>query len=266
LVIGWVEMDEARKSELVANLKAQIRAQELRARPAGSLPSLAFGIDEIDGALPTGGLALGAIHEVHGGGADLVHGAAAVSFIGGILARTAGPIIWAMPRRDLFPPALAAVGVHQGRVIYVEAGKDVLLVVEEALRHVGLAAIVGEIDGPVSLTASRRLQLAAETSGGLGLLLRRLRRLNQQLVEEPTAARTRWRVTAIPSGPALAWSPTTPGLARARWKLELVRCRGGEPRTFQMEAPDEAGRLRVPSDVADRQAQEGVEGRRAANG
>jgi protein ImuA len=259
-------MDEARKSELVAALKAQIRASELGARPAGSLPSLPFGIDEIDAALPGGGLMLGAIHEVHGGGADLVHGTAAVSFAAGVLARTTGPIIWAMPRRDLFPPALSAVGVHPDRLIYVEAGKDVLLVVEEALRHVGLAAVVGEIDGPVSLTASRRLQLAAETSGGLGLMLRRPRRLNRDHTEEPTAARTRWRVTAMPSGPPLPWSPATPGLARARWKLELVRCRGGEPRTFEVEAPDEAGRLRVPSDVADRSVAEGVEGRRAANG
>ena len=69
--------------------------------------------------------------------------------------------------------SVTELGVSQD----VEAGKDVLLVVEEALRHVGLAAVVGEIDGPVSLTASRRLQLAAETSGGLGLMLRRPRRL-----------------------------------------------------------------------------------------
>ena len=256
-------MDEARKSELVAALKAQIRASELGARPAGSLPSLAFGIDEIDAALPGGGLMLGAIHEVHGGGADLIHGAAAVSFTAGVLARTVGPIVWAMPRRDLFPPALASVGVHPDRIIYVEAGKDVLLVVEEALRHVGLAAVVGEIEGPVSLTASRRLQLAAEASGALGLILRRPRRLAQNLVEDPTAARTRWRVTAVPSGPALVWSPATPGLARAQWTLELVRCRGGEPRTFDVEACDAKGRLCLS---AERQAPPVVEPRRAANG
>lgn len=265
MVIGWVEMDEARKSELVADLKAQIRAQELGARPAGSLPSLPFGLPEIDDALPTGGLALGAIHEVHGGGADLIHGAAAVSFIAGVLARTVGPIIWAMPRRDLFPPALAAVGVHQDRVIYVEAGKDVLLVVEEALRHVGLAAVVGEIDGPVSLTASRRLLLAAEASGGLGLLLRRPRRLRQDHTDEPTAARTRWRVTAVPSGPTLPCSPAKPGLARARWRLDLLRCRGGEPRVFEVGACDAQGRLGLSADSADELASEGSAGRRVVN-
>jgi protein ImuA len=259
-------MDEARKQELVADLRTQIRAQELGARPAGSLPSLPFGIGEIDAALPTGGLMLGAVHEVFGGGPDLLHGAAVTAFIGGVLARTTGTVVWAFPKRDLFPPALAQVGVHPDRVIYVEAGKDVLLVIEEALRHAGLAAVVGEIAGPIGLTASRRLQLAAETSGGFGLLLRRPRRLGQDHTEEPTVARTRWRVTAVPSGPALPWSPVTPGLARARWKLGLLRCRGGVPRMFDVEACDATGRLGLPADLADRSTTSDDGTRRAANG
>jgi protein ImuA len=257
-------MNEGRRQELIDDLQAQIRAQELGTRPAGALPTLPFGIPEIDSALPTGGLAFGAVHEVIGGGPDASFGAAATLFLGGILARTRGPIIWAFRSRDLFAPALTGVGVHPDRVIYVEAGdsKTVLLVIEEALRHVGLAAVVGEIAGSVGLTASRRLQLAAETSGVLDLLLRRPRRLTDDQAAEPTAARTRWRVTAVPSGPALLWSPSTPGLARARWRLELLRCRGGEPRSFDVEACDETGRIRIPANVADGSAQES-EGRRA---
>jgi len=239
-------MDEARRQGILSDLRSLVLAQELGARPAGSIPTLPFWVREIDSALPSGGLALGAVHEVYGGGADLVHGAAAVGFIGGILARTTG----------LFPPALAAVGVHPDRVIYVEAGdaKTVLLVIEEALRHVGLAGVVGEISGKVGLTASRRLQLAAEGSGVLGLLLRRPRRLGQDDTDDPTAARTRWRVTALPSGPALPRSLSPPGLAPARWKLELLRCRGGEPRTFDVEACDTAGRLGGSGARTDRSA------------
>lgn len=259
-------MNEERRQELIDDLKAQIRAQEMGARASGTLPTLPFGVPEIDDTLPTGGLSLGAVHEVIGGGPDASFGAAATLFLGGILARTRGPIIWAVRSRDLFAPALAGVGLHPDRVIYVEAGdtKTVLLVVEEALQHVGLASVVGEIDGSIGLTASRRLQLAAETSGVLGLLLRRPRRLTDDQAAEPTAARTRWRVTAVPSGPALPWSPSTPGLARARWRVELLRCRGGEPRTFNVEARDETGRLRVPADLADGSSQESAEGRRAA--
>ena len=249
-------MDEARRKEILTDLRALVTAQELGARPSGPIPTLQFGLSEIDDVLPSGGLALGAVHEVYGGGADLIHGAAAVAFIGGVVARTSGPVIWILDRKDLFAPALAGVGVHPDRVIYVETGdsKTALLVVEESLRHVGLAVVVGEISGKVNLTESRRLQLAAEASGGLGLLLRRPRRLAQDHTEEPTAARTRWRVTAMPSGPALPWSPSTPGLARARWRLELLRCRGGEPRTFDVEACDAQGRLGMAADVADRQA------------
>lgn len=249
-------MDEARRQDILIDLRALVRAQELGARPAGSIPTMPFGVSEIDAVLPSGGLALGAVHEIYGGGADLVHGAAAVGFAAGILARTSGPIVWVLDRKDLFPPALAAVGVHPDRVIYAEAGdsKTVLLVIEEALRHVGLAGVVGEISGKVGLTASRRLQLAAEGSGVLGLLLRRPRRLGQDDTNDPTAARTRWRVTALPSGPALPRSLSPPGLAPARWKLELLRCRGGEPRTFDVEACDTAGRLGGSGARTDRSA------------
>lgn len=181
-------------------------------------------------------------------------GAAAAGFAGGVLARTQGPVIWTFVRRDLFAPALSGVGLYPDRVIYVEAGdsKTVLLVLEEALRHVGLGGVVGEVDGAIGLTASRRLQLAAEASGVLGLIMRRPRRLAVNAGAEPTAAHTRWWVTAVPSGPPLPWSPTTPGLARARWQLDLLRCRGGEARSFIVGACDATGRLGLPADVADR--------------
>ena len=126
--------------------------------------------------------------------------------------------------------------------------------VEEALSHAGLAVVVGEVSGPLGLT------------GSPGLLLRRPERLNQDLVEEPTAARTRWKITAMLSAVPVPWSPSTPGLARASWQLDLLRCRGGEPRTFLVEAPDATGRLGLLADAANRSVAEGPEARRAANG
>jgi len=39
-------------------------------------------------------LACGALHEVAGGGADAVHGAAAALFVAGIVARTKGDVLW----------------------------------------------------------------------------------------------------------------------------------------------------------------------------
>jgi protein ImuA len=59
-------------------------------------------------------------------------------------------------------------------VIYVECGDDrtVLACFEEGLRHKGLGAVVAEV-APLSMTASRRLQLAAESSGAIGIAIRR---------------------------------------------------------------------------------------------
>ena len=43
-----------------------------------------------------------------------------------------------------------------------------------------------------------------------------------------------------------------PGLGRDRWQVELLRCRGAEPRTWILEACDAKGRLALPADLADR--------------
>src|ERR1700724_4540078 len=125
---------------------------------------LPFGLKAIDRHLPGGGLALGALHEVAGGGHGAIDGAAAALFTAGIAARTRGRVLWCVIRQDLFAPAIAQAGLLPGRVIYVEAGneKAVLACFEEGLRHGGLAAVVAEI-AQLSMTASRRLQLGAES-------------------------------------------------------------------------------------------------------
>src|SRR5580704_13609940 len=126
---------------------------------------LPFGIKAIDRHLPGGGLALGALHEVAGGG----NGAASALFAAGVAARTKGTVLWCVIRQDLFAPALAQAGLVPDRVIFVEAGdeKSVLACFEEGLRHGGLVAVVAEI-ALLSMTASRRLQLAADSSGAIG--------------------------------------------------------------------------------------------------
>ncbi|EFG85410.1 hypothetical protein GHA01_23040 [Novacetimonas hansenii] len=77
----------------------------------------------------------------------------------------------------MFAPSLKQVGLSARRTIFVEASSDVdvLACFEEGLRHGGLGAVVAEV-ARLSMTASRRLQLAAETSGSLGIAIRRWRR------------------------------------------------------------------------------------------
>ena len=59
------------------------RRVERLAAPRRGREALPFGIEEIDRALPGGGLAVGALHEVAGGGDGAVHGAAAALFAAG---------------------------------------------------------------------------------------------------------------------------------------------------------------------------------------
>src|SRR5262252_7633041 len=159
---------------VVESLRERIRCLEGGARHRRAV--LPFGIKAIDERLPDGGLALGALHEVAGGGNGAVDGAAAALFAAGIAARTRGQVLWCVTRQDLFAPALAQAGLAADRVIYIEAGdeKSVLACFEEALRYRKLGAVVAEV-AHLSMTASRRLQLAAEDSGVIGLALRRWR-------------------------------------------------------------------------------------------
>ena len=211
-------MNGAAVSPVVAQLRERI--QRLEGGRAHSRTVLPFGIKEIDGRLPGGGLALGALHEAAGGGNGVIDGAAAALFAAGIAARTRGKILWCVVRQDLFAPALAQAGLPPDRVIYVEAGdeKSVLACFEEGLRHGGLGGVVAEV-ARLSMTASRRLQLAAESSGTIGVAIRRWRRQAEAAdFGQPTASVTRWCVTALPPTPL-----PVPGVGRARWRLELIR-------------------------------------------
>jgi protein ImuA len=223
------------------------RIQRIEGGATQRRPALPFGVRQIDSCLPGGGLARGALHEVAGGGHGAVDGAAAALFAAGIAARTRGKVLWCVTRRDLFAPAIEQAGLSHDRIIFVEAGdeKDLLACFEEGLRHTGLGAAVAEV-AKLPMVVSRRLQLAAEASGGIGIAIRRWRRQTEAAdFGQPTAAVTRWRVSAVPSAPL-----PVPGIGRPRWLVELIRCRAGESADFIVEACDAKGRIAVPADLA----------------
>ena len=119
-------------------------------------------------------------------------------------------------------------GIDPDRLILVEAAKpaDLLWVMEEGARTRGLAAVVAEGAKP-DLTASRRLQLAAEAGDGLVFLLQSGRQA------APSTALSRWFVSSAPS------LPEAGGPGRPCWKLELWRCRGGgRPGAWMVEWND----------------------------
>jgi protein ImuA len=218
---------------------------------------LPFQVAAIDRALPGGGLALGAMHEILGLGADEEDGAATAGFAAAIAGRLGpGLVLWALKRGDLYGPGLAEHGLDPARIVRVAAPRDddILWVLEEGLRAPsslgGIAAAVGEV-GRLPMVAGRRLQLAAERSGVTALLLRRWRSGAEAASERerPSAAVTRWRIAAIPSLPG-----TEPGIGTPRWRVELLRCRGVETAngTWDVEVADASGLVSVSAGLADR--------------
>ena len=236
-------------------LRAQISALERGGakHPAGTAV-LPFGIEAVDRHLPGGGLALGAVHEVSAAGPEVEQGACAALFAAGLLARRPGPVLWILGRQDLFSAGLAGAGLDPARLVLVRARQQALLAMEEGLRHPDLAGVVCEIEGRLDLVASRRLQLAAEASDVLGLVLRRSRKFNDPALTAPSAASSRWRISGLPSPPPLAHAPDLAGLGRPLWRLELLRCRGADSATWIVEASDASGHLALASVLADRTA------------
>lgn len=233
-----------RHQAVIAELRARIAEVEGMGEHHAALP---FGVADIDRRLPGGGMKSGALHEILGS-PDLADDASATIFLTGILARLEGPVFWCMRWRDLFAPALHLAGLHPDRVVHVEAGSDanVLLAMEECLRHAGLAGVVGEI-GKYSTTASKRLQLAAEGSGVTAFVFRRAAK--HDAAAEGTAAVTRWRIAAAPSE-ALG----IPSLGRPRWRVALERVRGGNPHSWIVEGCDAQGRIGLSAALVDRPA------------
>ena len=223
---------------IIAELRERIAdLGNANARPRTVLPFGASGIDE---RLPGGGLAYGALHEVAGGGSGTVDGAAAALFVAGIAARTEGKCLWCLTRPDLFFPALSQAGLHPDRVIFCESDReeDALSALEEGLSFGGFALVVAELVR-LPMTASRRLQLAAEKTGSMGIVLRRWRRQNEASdYGQPTASTTRWRISVLPSVPL-----PVAGVGRARWLAELIRVKAGECTEFEIGAPDAKGRI-----------------------
>ena len=229
------------------DLRRRIAALEQSGSGTSTGGVVSLGAAEIDAHLPWGGLPLAC---VHGLGGDATAFAATIA--ARLAARRRRPVLWiAPPGRgghlpDLYAPGLATFGLSAAALIVVTArGATALWAMEEALRAPAAGAVVAEIEA-LNLTASRRLQLAAEAGGGGGLLLRG--GTATAATAPPlatTACVTRWRVASLPS---------TPSDVVARWQLTLERCRGGRPGAWSVEWSDATGDLTVAAALADRPA------------
>jgi protein ImuA len=237
-----------------ASRRETIAALKIAVAPAGdeTRAVIPFGVKALDERLAHHGLVAEALHEVAPVSAALSDDAAATLFAAGIAARLAAdrkaPAFWALSRYDLYAPGLHQAGLAPDQLIHAEVARDrdLLALVEDAARDGAFSAVIGEVR-QASMTALRRLQLAAEEGGIAVMLLRRWRRPATCPLSEPSVATTRWRIGSVPSG-----SLGVPGVGRARWSVELVRQRGGHPFSTIVEGCDATGRLALPADVRDR--------------
>lgn len=73
---------------------------------------------------------------------------------------------------DFYPPAVATFGIDPQRLIVIRttARRDAFWAMDQSLRCAGVAVVIAALDG-LDERQSRRLQLAAEVSGSMGLIL-----------------------------------------------------------------------------------------------
>jgi len=150
---------------------------------------------------------------------------------------------WLRERGRPFSPGLAAWGLAPERLIWVRAEREgeALWALEEMLKSGAVAAGLASAAAP-SLVATRRLDFAARAGAAAGLLLR------AEGAGDLSAARRRWRITALASAPQ-SLDPQAPGAARLR--AQLVRRRDGPPCGWDLERCDETGGLRLVAKLAD---------------
>jgi protein ImuA len=196
---------------------------------AETVAHLETGHAAFDAALG-GGLARGRLHELFAPDADdaaSATGFAAMLALRALEAAPAAPLLWlrtgaaARQAGTFHAPGLAELGGDPARLLLAEAPDAIALLrcANDAARCPGLAAAVIETWGPMpafDLTASRRLALAARDSGVTLLMLR----LGAEPV--PSAAETRWGVSAAPSQALEAKAPGSPAI-----EIELLRWRAG---------------------------------------
>lgn len=227
------------KSATLQDLRARIAQLEGLASGPRSGTTIGLGHEEIDGHLPGGGLHRGGLHEVTP--ASYPDMGAATGFLTGLAARCANaqperPLLWCETDRPPFDqgrlhaPGLAIFGLDPDRLILAEPGRnrDLLWTMEEALRAGVFAAVIAEIPdmlGEFDLTATRRLQLAAEEGQTPALLLTGHRN-GQGNGKAASAALTRWRISALRMGASES------RFDQPCWQVELERCRHGNPASW----------------------------------
>lgn len=216
--------EAAARAEIVAALAEQLRDLEGERFATGAGETISTGLAAIDRILPDGGLRRGTLVEWLGATAagaarrKCVADASGAGTLALIAARSAlqagGALVVIDRARRFFPPAAMAWGIPLERLIVVRpaSAADEAWAADQCLRSRSVAAVWLPLETAEEHTL-RRWQLAAETSGALGLLVRSARARS-----EPSWAELRLGVQPL--------SKSTADRSR-RLCVELLRARSG---------------------------------------
>lgn len=215
------------KRELINRLQKDILQWEGYKPPSAGIKQ-SFGLDVIEANFPNKVFPTATVHELICDNTE--QATACIGFVSGLLSvlmQNDGVCVWISLSGNVYPIALKSFGIEPDRIIFVRLNKDkdVLWVMEEALKCTGITAVIGELS-KIDFKQSRRLQLAVEQSRVTGFILR-----NNSDKMGSTACAARWHIK-----PLLSESiDGLPGLGFPRWQVELVRARNGKPGNWIVE-------------------------------
>ena len=215
------------QTEFVQALQEQVRRIENAHHRGGA--TISSGSPALDRHLPDHGFQGGSLVEwvALGEGA----GAGTLAMLAAREAcRSGGSLVVIDRRHTFYPPAAASLGVELQRLIlvYPQNAKDHEWALDQTLRCAGAAAVVSWVETIVEPRTFRRLQLAAEMGGSLGLLVR-----PYTACKEPSWADLRLQV-----------QPLAGAASARRVRVELLRCRGaGRGTAVELELCDETGKI-----------------------
>ncbi|MEE4348916.1 MAG: hypothetical protein V2J26_01685 [Pacificimonas sp.] len=157
-----------------------------------------------------------------------------------------GAILWIQDEMSMIEMGMPTLSMSRyghdlEELLFVKAknADDVLWAMMEGLSCTSLTAVVGEIYGDpkaLDFVATKRLLHRAEQQGIHAATIRWAANVSL------SAARLRWRVTSLPSGPCL-YDPQSIG--EPRWRAELFRAQGRAPGVWQAEYDWDAARVRL---------------------
>ena len=171
----------ADRVQVIAELRRRLRTCG-QYGPGDAGCGVSTGCGALDALFPERGIRRGGLVEWIGDGQ--ASGAGTLSLLVArqinINSVEARPWVVVDTRREVYPPALAALGFDLSALVIVRPGDEdeALWAYEQALRCEAVAGVWGRIER-LRPVAFRRLQLAAEESEAIGLLVRSRRALSQ---------------------------------------------------------------------------------------